>query len=382
MSLVGESSAWKIAFSEEQAQLLEVAAAFCREKSPIEKVRALMTEEEGFDKSLWGEIASLGWLGVAAPESYGGSGLSLAEAIVLAEPMGRRLFASPFFTTTLAAQMLIRAGTETQKKRWLPKICEGTIATLALHEPHGDWDLTNITARAEEREGGLHLIGEKRFVLDAAAAEMILVSVLHKDAPACVIVEKAALPKAALSRETVIDETKRSYRLKLDGITADCQSLLSAEKMTDALRHVHLAAILLLSAEMCGGLSGALDLTVEYLNTRRQFDRFIGSYQALKHPTVDMLTGWDMARSHLYYAASLFGKMAAADDAEAAVRMAKASASDAFAFGSDRCIQFHGGMGFTYECDAQLYRRRALWGEYMHGDSAWHRAHLADILLK
>ena len=114
------------------------------------------------------------------------------------------------------------------------------------------------------------------------------------------------------------------------------------------------------------------------------FDRLIGSYQALKHPTVDVMIGLERSRSHLYHAASLFDDCAGNGDltaAEVALRMAKAESSDAFAFAGDRAIQFHGAVGFTYECDAQLYLRRALWNQYQYGDSLHHRKRLAELML-
>jgi alkylation response protein AidB-like acyl-CoA dehydrogenase len=140
---------------------------------------------------------------------------------------------------------------------------------------------------------------------------------------------------------------------------------------------VQRAAWLLLSAESAGGTAGVLDVVVEYLNTRTQFGRTIGAYQALKHPTVDILIGLERARSHVYHAASVLGQA----EEEVALRMAKVESSEAFAFAGDRAIQFHGGFGFTYECDAQLYLRRALWCQYQFGDPPHHRAALAPALL-
>ena len=121
---------------------------------------------------------------------------------------------------------------------------------------------------------------------------------------------------------------------------------------------------------------GLLPVIVEYLNTRKAFDRLIGSYQALKHPTVDILMSLEAARSHLYHASTLFAQEKM-DDFESAIRMAKSHGSEAFAFAGDRAVQFHGGFGFTYECDAQLFLRRALWCQYQFGDEKYHRQLLA-----
>ena len=137
--------------------------------------------------------------------------------------------------------------------------------------------------------------------------------------------------------------------------------------------------ILVAVAEAAGGIAGVLDVTVDYLNTRSTFGRKIGRYQALKHTCADILVGLERSRSHLYHAATLCA--AGHAEAEIALRMAKAEASDVFAHAGDRAVQFHGGFGFTWECDAQLFLRRALWLQYGYGDSAHHRRLLAGLLL-
>ncbi len=367
-----------ILFSDEQEQLLEVASNFCRNRFPMSATRKRIEAPEDFDKTLWAEIASLGWLGIAVPEEFGGSGLTLAEVVTVVEPMGQYLAGTPLVSTTLVAQALIAAGTEAQKNNWLPKICEGTIGALALTEPSGDWSLTDLECSATKNGDTLMFKGTKTFVTDAASADLVIASVMLDGAPALVILDRTALDAATVSREIVIDETRRSYRLTLDGVKVPMSALLDPAKTKAALGHLDQAACLLLSAEACGGAMGVIDVVVDYLKTRKQFERYIGSYQALKHPTVDALLATEAARSHLYYAATVFGQ---GIEGEVAVRMAKAQSSDALAFASDRAIQFHGGFGFTYDCDAQLYRRRGIWCETQHGDSAHHRTKLADILL-
>ena len=120
---------------------------------------------------------------------------------------------------------------------------------------------------------------------------------------------------------------------------------------------------------------------MEYLKTRKQFGKLIGSYQALKHPAVDILTAVDSARSFIYHAATLVADEPLDKDAEIACRMAKAQATETLLYAGDRAVQFHGGMGFTYECDAQLYIRRAQWSQQQFGDAQHHRKRLAALLL-
>jgi alkylation response protein AidB-like acyl-CoA dehydrogenase len=120
---------------------------------------------------------------------------------------------------------------------------------------------------------------------------------------------------------------------------------------------------------------------VDYLKTRKQFGKLIGSYQALKHPTVDILVSMDSARSFIYHAAALVGDDTLSTDAQIACRMAKAQACQTLCYAGDRAVQFHGGMGFTYDCDAQLYIRRAQWSQQQYGDAQHHRKRLATLLL-
>ncbi len=368
----------RLGFSEEQADLLEVATNFCRDKSPIDKVRKLIESDSGFNPEVWKDIVGLGWLRIAIPEEYGGVGLSLGEAAPVMEQLGRFMLASPFLSTTLAAQAVLAGGTEEQKQHLLPKIVEGAIATLALTEDSGDWDLSQISARAEKDGDEIVLSGKKLFVCDAVSAHWFIVSVSMDHKPALVLVDRKQLPEGALRRETIIDETKRSYALTLDGIRVNVSAMFDPHKVRSALSHIHLTANLLAAAEMVGATQAVIDYTIDYLTTRKQFGRLIGSYQALKHPTVDAFMGYEQARSHLYSAAHCFNEQGTG---EVATRMAKAEADKALSYAADRSIQFHGGFGFTYDCDAQLYRRRAIWHASQFGDAAYHRKKLAELLL-
>ena len=179
-------------------------------------------------------------------------------------------------------------------------------------------------------------------------------------------------------RETLIDETQRSYELKLDGLRVAETARLDVEQTRAALERVHLAANLLGAAQMTGGCQAVIDYTVEYLNTRKQFGKLIGSFQALKHPTVDAFVDYQLSRSLLYAAAYSFERQG---EGEIATRMAKAQADKALSFAADRSIQFHGGFGFTYDCDAQLYRRSGIFNASQFGDAAYHKKKLAELLL-
>ena len=181
-----------IGTTEEQIELMDVATNFCRDKSPIEKVRALIDDEVGYEPAVWKEIGELGWLAIGIPEEHDGVGLSMAEVVPIAEQMGRNLMSTPFGSTTLAAQTLLAGGSEAQQAAWLPKLAAGTAATLALREDNGDWDLANVDAKGVESGGTVTLSGKKQLVLWADSAELIIVSFKLDDAVRFAVVERAA----------------------------------------------------------------------------------------------------------------------------------------------------------------------------------------------
>ncbi len=367
-------------FSEEQSMLLDTATEFFRSKSPTSVVRDLMLSEDGYDDAVWREMVDLGWSGLAIPEACGGSDLGLAAAVTIAEPMGRWLSATPWLSTQLFVQGVLAAD-DALRSACLPAVAEGAIGTVALCEVDGDWDLEAAGLTLRETGSQAALSGTKTFVLNADAADFLLISGNLEGAPALAVLDRESLPAGALHRETLIDDTRRSFELILDGVQVPDDRLIRGERALTALSRIRNAALLLISAESAGGIAGALEVIVEYLNTRTAFGRKIGSYQGLKHPTVDILIGLERTRSHVYHAASLIEAGESEEAIDVALRMAKAQASEAFAFAGDRAIQFHGGFGFTWECDAQLYLKRALWAQYAFGDAIHHRRHLAEALL-
>lgn len=367
-------------FDDEQAMIMKSAREFCRKKSPIASVRDQLKTETGFDPKLWKEMVELGWPGISFPEEYGGFGLGIGSVVPIAESMGRYMFSTPFFSTTLAGQVLLRAGTVDQKKTWLPKITNGTIGTVALLD-NEDWGSESILCTADAQGDQWVLGGTKWFVADAGVAAFFILSVGFRETSGMIIVSRDQLPEGAVTRQILIDETKRAYKVDFSGVAVEKSAMLDPQRSVAALRDLKLIGALICAAEATGSAAAALDVTVEYLKNRKQFGRFIGSYQALKHPTVDVLNEMEAARSLVYHAATIVGDGPLDTDMEIACRMAKAQATEALVFAGDRAVQFHGGMGFTYECDAQLYIRRAQWSRQQFGDAYHHRKRLAPLLL-
>lgn len=371
-----------IAFGEEQELIASSALDFLSSRCSFDGVREWMKSEPGYDPDLWREIAALGWLGIGIPEEFGGSGMGVTEQVCVVESMGRRLFGSPFLASALAADLLNRIGGDEQKRRWLPGLVSGeAIGCLAIGESSGSWDLARPTARATVDGASLRLEGEKCFVLDAQNADLLVVACTLRDEPAVVVVERAQLPDGALRTERLVDETRRSARLRLDGVTLPLEALLAGGDVAESLGQTRMLGALLVSAELAGVAQGVFELTLEYLKTRVQFGKKIGGYQALKHPMVWIMAGLEHSRSLLYRATTLWDAGEDASEIEIAVRMSKAQSGETCTDAVDRAIQFHGAFGFTWDCHAQLFFRRAQWAEYTFGDAAHHRRHLSELLL-
>jgi alkylation response protein AidB-like acyl-CoA dehydrogenase len=301
----------------------------------------------------------------------------VGSTVPLVECMGRAMLSTPFCSTTLTAQALLRAGTSAQKEIWLPRLAQGCIAGLALLDGE-DWGAQGTSCTATRSGEQVTITGEKWYVADAVAAEVLVVYCEMEGQPALVLVEA---DRVSRHPHTLIDETRRAARVTLDQVSVPATAVLDTTKTASALRDLRLLGALLIAAEATGSTGACLDTVVDYLKTRKQFGKLIGSYQGLKHPTVDILCELDAARSLIYHGATVVGDGALNRDAEIACRMAKAQAGQALAFAGDRAVQFHGGMGFTYECDAQLYIRRAQWSQQQYGDAWHHRKRLAPLLL-
>ena len=367
----------RLGISAEQVEFMDMAERFCRDTGDISAVREMIAVGEGLDVSAVDAMTAMGWFGIAIPEDYGGVGLTLAEAVPVAEQIGRRLMMVPFIPVTVAAQAILAGGTEAQKRHYLPKIVETGGAALALSEVNGAFDLADIATTATPEEQGYRLSGTKILVENLDTADVVVLSAVVDGVVRLFVFETSLIPETAMRRETLIDETKRSFALTLDDIILPETAIMDEVKTAATLQRIDLVSNLLASAEQLGAAQSCIDYTLDYLKTRKQFGKPIGSYQALKHTMVDAYVSYEKARSLLYAAAHNFEDQG---KSEIATRMAAVGAGRALSFAADRAIQFHGGFGFTYECDAQLYRRRAIFHDSLFGNIRWHKKKLARLL--
>jgi alkylation response protein AidB-like acyl-CoA dehydrogenase len=365
-------------FSDEQEELRRLVRRFLEEKSPESEVRRLMATPEGYDPAVWRQMAEqLGLQAMIIPEDDGGAGFGYVELAVVLEEMGAALLCAPYFSTVaLATNALLNSGDEVARKRWLPQIASGeTIATLALTEDSGRWDLEGITTTATESNGAWTLQGHKSFVLDGHTASLILVAAKTKAGLSLFAVESDATGLTTTPLATM-DQTRKQARLEFASVPAALVGR-DGDAAGGLERTLQLAAIAL-AAEQVGGAQRVLDNAVDYAKNRLQFGRPIGSFQAIKHKCADMLLEVESAKSAAYYGAWA----ASADDAELplAASLAKSYCSEAYFHCAAENIQIHGGIGFTWEHHAHLYFKRAKSSELLLGDPAYHRELLAQRL--
>ena len=354
--------------------LLDVARGFVRDEAPIEAVRAQLETDTGYDADIWQAMVDMGWAGIALPDTVGGAGLGVGSAVPVFEALGGGLVGTPLLSTTLAGQLIWRAAGESASE-WLGRLCSGSVGAIAYLD-HADWGAVNlgVTLGADGA-----LAGSKSFVADAGVADCFAVVASEGDEPVLALVERSAIDDSAVSENVLIDLTKRAANVNFTGVTP--AQVFRGDAVAAALRDTLLFGALLTAAETTGAAGKCLNSITEYLKTRKQFGKLIGSYQALKHPTVDIYVGMENARSFVYHGATVVGDEALDQDAEISCRMAKVAADEVMVFAGDRSVQFHGGFGFTWECDSTLFIRRAQWAQQMYGGVIHHRKRLASLLL-
>jgi alkylation response protein AidB-like acyl-CoA dehydrogenase len=372
-------------FNDEQELLRSTARKFFENECGSDTVRRLMETPEGISPDLWTKIAEQGWLGLVFPEAYDGMGLGLVDLVVLMEEMGRAVVPGPYFSTVLLGGLaVLEAGSEAQKKEWLPKIAAGDKrVALAWMEPSAQLGPAGVTLTATEKGGRYTLSGTKLFVHDAHTADALVVAARTRPGAGAEGVSLFLLPRDTSGlRVTLLptmDQTRKLCEVTCVDVVVGADALLGPAGAGWApLARVLDRATVALCAEMCGGAQKVLDMTVEYAKIRQAFGRPIGSYQGVKHRAADMLVDVENAKSITYYAAWALDEGAA--EAPLAVSMAKAYVSDAFRRVAAAGIQLHGGIGFTWEHDLHLYFKRAKGSEFTFGDATHHRERVAQLV--
>ena len=370
------------ALSEEQEMLRNSARDFLTKECPKTLVRQMETDEKGYSPNLWKGMADLGWTGLVFPETYGGSGMTFLDLAVLIEELGRAIAPSPFLPTVVYCGLpILAAGTEEQKKQFLPKIAKGDmIMTLALTEPSATWDAGGITVKATAEGDDFVISGTKLFVTDAHIANYLLVVARtkegkHKEEGITLFLVDAKSPGIKLNALKTMGSDKQ-FEIIFTKVKVPKKNILGKlDHGWSVIQDLLPKATLAQCAWMVGGSQQVLEMTVSYAKERVQFGKPIGSFQAIQHKCANMATDVDGSRFITYQAA---WKLNEGLNCALEVSMAKAWVSEAYRRTCAEGHQIHGGIGFIKDHDMQLYYRRAKASELAFGDADYHRELVAQ----
>jgi|AntRauTorcE11898_2_1112593.scaffolds.fasta_scaffold16707_1 alkylation response protein AidB-like acyl-CoA dehydrogenase len=376
------------ALTEEQSLIRDQAKSWAGERFPVRRLRELRDSGDGNGHSpeAWSAMVETGWTGILVPEDQGGSDLGYLTFGVVLEELGRQLTPSPLLASALVGASALRlGGTEAQKAEWLPKIVDGSaILTLAVDEgPRHAPERTALAARPDGE--GFLLDGAKSFVPEGMIASTLVVAARTSGAPGArdgISLFLVPADAEGIRRSALVTADSRGYAdIRFDGVRVGTDALLGTLDggfpLLDAVLDRARAG---LAAEMLGTAAESFDMTLEYLKTRKQFGRVIGSFQALGHRAADLYSSMEMARS---CAEAVLQAIDADEDAGKVAELAslaQCKVGDFLHLMSKEMMQIHGGIGMTDEFDAGFYLKRARAQEALYGNQAFHRERYARLL--
>ncbi|MFC1895095.1 acyl-CoA dehydrogenase family protein [Thermodesulfobacteriota bacterium] len=368
-------------FAKDQDLLRKSAKEFFEKECPKERVRELKEDEKGYDPKTWKKMVDLGFVGLAIPEEFGGTEGQYLDLMIFMEEMGRNIVPCPYFTTVaLCSLLLLEFATKKQKEQHLPAIAEkGQIWSLAINEEASDWEASDVRMSAVAKGDSYVLNGVKLFVPYANVAEKLLVVVRTGDGAASqegitVFIVDAKAPGITCE---VIPTTARDMRCELafKNVSVAKENVLgTVGKGWDVVDHIIQRATVLKCAEMSGGAQGALDITVKYARERIQFDKPIGSFQAVQHRLVELLTEVEGLKYIVYEAAWNIDE---GHPSRMLNSIAKAKANHVYHRVCFNGIFTHGAIGWTEEMDIGLYHIRTKSYDFDCGGADYHRERIA-----
>ena len=363
-----------------QDMVRDSARKFAEGSANLKAYRARRQTLPGLEPQLVKAMADMGWFGTLIPEAHGGMALPLKALASIVEELGKSLLAEPLVAVAgLAARALVHGDNEALKARLLPALASGErLIALAWQEEGTSIDPLAIATRAKSHGNVICLSGRKRFVAGGAAATGFLVTAMAADGLAVYWVDATA-PGLTISHEWRADGSPATA-LVLDGVQVDAsQCLACGARAEEALARAIDEAAVLSAAELLGVMTAALDITLEYMRTRVQFDRPIGSFQALQHRAADLYLQRELAAAALSSAIATLDTRADATARQIAASRAKSRCSEAGMRIARDAIQLHGAMGFTDECDAGLYLKRTIVLSGWLGNATVHKARVSRL---
>jgi alkylation response protein AidB-like acyl-CoA dehydrogenase len=367
--------------SEDQKLLQETTRRFLEKRSPIGATRRLIGDQTGFDRATWRQGAELGWLSLFVPEAHGGvaeSAQGVIDAAIVAEELGRVVFAGPFLPVNVVAFAIAAAGSEAQREALLPGLAAGDLLAA--------WCFSDVGATAGVEPGGVRAVrsgdgfvldGAAGYVQDAHVADHLLVTTGGEDGVSQFLLAPNA-PGVTISPLEALDLGRRFSVVRFEGVRVASEALVGQAGRAAALVERQLQiALALQCAETVGVVDRTLEFTVDYAKDRVAFGRPIGSFQALKHRLADHATKLEGAKAAAAYAAKAVQNEAL--DAAVAVSVAKGHGGRSATETIRDCLQMHGGIGMTFDHDIHLYLRRAVSNEALFGTPAAHHERLCRL---
>jgi alkylation response protein AidB-like acyl-CoA dehydrogenase len=366
----------RFAHTSEQEELGAVSRRLSSSRSGIDDLRRVIDSPTGHDPDVWAALAELGFLGLAVPEEYGGSGASLVEVAVVLREAGRALLPAALLATTIASCALLAAEHDAAARQWLVRIAAGdTIATLATSHESGPAAAATRTARQTGSEWVIS--GDLPLVLSGDLADLLVVTahVGGTGSDVGIFAVPADAPGVSRTALPALDPTRRLASITLTDAVAT-----PVATGNDVVQHVLDLAAVLLAAEQVGGAERCLHSATDYAKIRVQFNNPIGSFQAIKHLLADLLLEVESAKAASDYAVWVAAASTPAELSTAAP-LAKAVCSDTYVQAATASFQVHGGIAFTWEHDAHLHLKRAVTGKQLFGSPEAHRERLAELVL-
>jgi alkylation response protein AidB-like acyl-CoA dehydrogenase len=370
-----------VTLNDDQLMLQDMTRRFLEDRSPIGALRKLVDRGETLDRALWREAAELGWVALFVPEENGGiaeSAQGVIDAAIVAEELGRVVFAGPFLSTSVVAFALAQAGSDAQREAWLPGMASGdTLAAWCFAGPGVKAGAEPGGVRCRASGGGFVLDGAATYVEEAAAADLLLVTAAGEDGLSQFLLP-AGMAGVSIEPLDALDLGRRLANVHFDGVTVGPEALLGAAgDAGDLVERQLQVALALQCAETVGVTDRAFEFTLEWVQDRYAFGRPIGSFQALKHRLADHAAQLEGAKAAAAHAAR--SVQTGAPDAAVAVSVAKSQCGRSATEIIRDCLQMHGGIGLTWEHDIHFYLRRAVSNEALWGTPAAHHERLARL---
>jgi pimeloyl-CoA dehydrogenase small subunit len=366
--------------SEDQTLLQDSIRKLLADKYGFEQRKAYLASDTGWSRELWAQYAELGLLGLPFAEEEGGFGGGREEVLIIAEQMGRAITLEPWMTTVVVGGGFLRHGADAGTRAALvPKIAAGECLLAFAHtERQSRHDLFDVETTATKDGSGYVLNGRKGMVLHGDTADKLVVTARtaggrrdHKGIGVFLVDAKAA----GVSGYRTVDG-QRAAEVELSNVRAEAV-LGDPEGGLPIVDRVVDEAIAALAGEAVGAMDVAHEMTLDYMKTRKQFDRPIGSFQALQHRAADMLVALEQARSMSFFAALAAGE----EDAGLRRRQmasVKVQIGRSIRFIGQNTIQLHGGIAMTMEYAAGHYFKRLTVNDATFGDADHYIRVLAD----